>query len=76
MDLIDGLAIMPGVDDIARERLALSILTLAALGFRAFYPWLDLARPILAPRDPVRYCKPVFVLYQSRHARALKIGCF
>ena len=36
----NGLAIMLGIDDLARERLALSILTLAALGFRAFYSWL------------------------------------
>lgn len=29
-----GLAIMPGIDDLARERLALSILTLAASGLQ------------------------------------------
>ena len=49
----NGLAIMPGRDDLTRE-IALLILTLAASGFRASVVWPYLAGPI-----GVRYCKPV-----------------
>ena len=55
----NGLAIIPGRDDHTRERLTLTILTLAASGHQGF---LSLASPgmhYLAAGYPVRYCKPV-----------------